>query len=221
MIIDVVVTNMSCKDVQLLVRLQHNTHLRSRGSRPKESWWAAGVPLRRPLCLCLELRLQPGCWLGALTGQSEAQGDGDEKILETLGHVKLNSKGKVREATLRIRWFSVSATYTASPLMATPWGELKEASEKSPSRLPLFGPWTEAMIQLTSSFLGAIRPPFPPHYAQKLLLKYYPPCHTPFLNWDVTKQQTFFISPHIFNLEKDSFSERRRWIHFFFQFFFS
>lgn len=45
--------------------------------------------------------------------------------------------------TFRIRWFSVSATYTRSPLMATPWGELKEASENVPSFLPLSGPGTE------------------------------------------------------------------------------
>lgn len=50
-------------------------------------------------------------------------------------------------STFRIRWFSVSATYTRSPLMVTPWGELKEASENVPSFLPLSGPGTEEMTR--------------------------------------------------------------------------
>lgn len=42
--------------------------------------------------------------------------------------------------TFLMRWFSVSATYTVSPFMNIPWGELNCASDKSPSRLPLSGP---------------------------------------------------------------------------------
>lgn len=60
---------------------------------------------------------------------------------------KILFKTKIIKTTFRIKWFSVSATYTVSPLTATPWGELKEASDTSPSFLPLSGPVTKGKTQ--------------------------------------------------------------------------
>lgn len=124
------------------------THQQYQESHPKENWLAAQDLVPRHLCLCLVRLFQRAYWLFPLTGQSDRCKQKHLGMqIGIMGHMVEQREAAI-SGTFRIRWFSVSATYTASPLMATPWGELKEAPDMSPSFLPLSGPEVEVNSQI-------------------------------------------------------------------------
>lgn len=57
----------------------HKTHRQCRASHPKESWWAALVPVLRRLCLCLVRRPQLTCSRSSPIGQSNEKGKKKDK----------------------------------------------------------------------------------------------------------------------------------------------